>query len=59
MADVESGQVFEKSSVKVWECRNCCHIVVGTSAPDVCPACGYAQGFFETSTEQYQPKKGA
>ena len=35
--NVETAQVFEKSEVKVWECRNCGHIVVGTAAPQVCP----------------------
>ena len=39
LRDVQAQAVFEKSSVKVWECRNCGHIVVGTSAPKVCPAC--------------------
>ena len=38
---------LRKSSVKVWECRNCGHIVVGTSAPKVCPACHYPQGYYE------------
>ena len=35
LKNVESKEVFEKSSVKVWECRNCGHIVVGTKAPEV------------------------
>ena len=32
--NVETAQVFAKSEVKVWECRNCGHIVVGTKAPE-------------------------
>ena len=44
LSNVESAAVFEKSSVKVWECRNCGHIVVGTKAPDECPACGVVDG---------------
>ena len=47
LRDVQAQAVFEKSSVKVWECRNCGHIVVGTSAPKVCPACHYPQGYYE------------
>ena len=47
LRDVQAQAVFEKSSVKVWECRNCGHIVVGTSAPKVCPACHYTQGYYE------------
>ena len=41
--NVESKEVFEKSEVKVWECRNCGHIVVGTKAPEVCPTCNHPQ----------------
>ena len=47
LRDVQAQAVFEKSSVKEWECRNCGHIVVGTSAPKVCPACHYPQGYYE------------
>ena len=39
-------QVFEKSEVKVWECRNCGHIVVGTKAPEVCPVCASSTELF-------------
>ena len=51
--NVETAQVFEKSEVKVWECRNCGHIVVGTAAPEVCPTCLYRQAFFEIHCENY------
>ena len=51
--NVETAQVFEKSKVKVWECRNCGHIVVGTKAPDVCPVCGHPQAYFEVSAENF------
>ena len=53
LANVETMQVFEKSEVKVWECRNCGHIVVGTKAPDVCSTCNHPQSFFEISVENY------
>ena len=45
--------VFEKSSVTVWECRNCGHIVVGAKAPEVCSACKHPQAFFEMRAENY------
>ena len=45
--------VFEKSEVKVWECRNCGHIVVGTKAPEVCPVCNHPQSYFEVHEENY------
>ena len=51
--NVETAQVFEKSQVKVWECRNCGHIVVGTAAPEVCPTCLYSKSFFEINCENY------
>ena len=53
LTNVEMHQVFEKSEVKVWECRNCGHIVVGTKAPDVCPVCAHPQSYFELHAENY------
>ena len=53
LKNVETAQVFEKSEVKVWECRNCGHIVVGTKAPGVCPVCLHPQSFFEIHAENY------
>ena len=50
---LETAQVFEKSSVKVWECRNCGHIIVGTKAPEVCPVCNHPKSYFEISAENY------
>ena len=51
--NVEAQEVFKKSSVKVWECRNCGHIVVGTEAPLLCPVCAHPQSFFEVHAENY------
>ena len=51
--NLETKQVFEKSEVKVWECRNCGHIVVGTKAPEVCPVCNHPQSYFEIHAENY------
>ena len=51
--NVEAAEVFQKSEVKVWECRNCGHIVVGTAAPEVCPTCAHPQSYFEISAENY------
>ncbi len=53
LRNVQTAQVFEKSEVKVWECRNCGHIVVGTKAPEVCPTCLYAKSYFEITSENY------
>ena len=51
--NVETQRVFEKSQVKVWECRNCAHIVVGTKAPEICPVCAHPQAYFEINAENY------
>ena len=53
LKNVETKQVFEKSEVKVWECRNCGHLVVGTNAPEVCPVCNHPQAYFELHAENY------
>ena len=53
LKNVETAQVFAKSEVKVWECRNCGHIVVGTNAPEVCPTCAHPQSYFEIHEENY------
>ncbi len=51
--NVETKAVFEKSTVQVWECRNCGHIVVGTKAPEVCPVCAHPKSYFEIHAENY------
>ena len=51
--NVEAQEVFKKSEVKVWECRNCGHIVVGEKAPEVCPVCAHPQAYFEVHAENY------
>ena len=53
LKNVETMAVFEKSEVKIWECRNCGHIVVGTKAPSVCPTCNHPQSYFEVLAENY------
>ncbi len=53
LKNVETASVFEKSEVKVWECRNCGHIVIGTKAPQVCPVCSHPQSYFEVREENY------
>ena len=53
LKNVETATVFKKSSVKVWECRNCGHIVVGENAPDICPVCAHPQAYFEISADNY------
>ena len=51
--NVEAKEVFEKSGVTLWECRNCGHMVVGLKAPEVCPVCAHPQAYFEVRAENY------
>ena len=53
LKNIAESKVFEKSEVKVWECRNCGHIVVGTKAPELCPACAHPRSYFEIHAENY------
>ena len=53
LANVQAMEVFRKSGVTIWECRNCGHIVVGTSAPEVCPVCAHPQAYFALREENY------
>lgn len=53
LQNVETMEVFKKSGVTIWECRNCGHIVVGTEAPDICPVCKYSKSYFEVRAENY------
>ena len=51
--NIETKSVFAKSEVKVWECRNCGHIVVGVKAPEVCPTCNHPQAYFEIHKDNF------
>ena len=51
--NIEAQEVFAKSEVKVWECRNCGHIVVGINAPQICPTCKHPQAYFEVHVDNF------
>ena len=53
LKNVEMQQVFEKSEMTMWECRNCGHLVMGKKAPQVCPVCNHPQSYFEVRGENY------
>lgn len=53
LKNIETSQVFERSDVKIWECRNCGHIIVGTNAPDRCPVCDHPQAYFEITANNF------
>ena len=51
--NVKDGKVFEAGEIKIWKCRNCGHIVVGTKAPEICPICAHPKAYFEIKAENY------
>jgi rubrerythrin len=51
--NVEMNAVFEKAGERMWECRNCGHIVVGKAAPEICPVCNHPRSYFEVREENY------
>ena len=53
LKNVETAEVFKKSTVKIWECRNCGHIAVGELAPEVCPTCAHPQSYFEVHVDNF------
>ena len=53
LANIEGGLVFSRDGAAVWQCSNCGHIVIGPSAPDVCPVCDHPQSFFQLKAENY------
>jgi ferredoxin hydrogenase len=53
LKNIETSNVFKKDEVKVWECRNCGHQVIGTEAPGVCPTCKHPQSYFEVLEKNY------
>lgn len=44
---MESNQLFCKDRENLWICIGCGNIISGLCAPQICPICGYPQGFYE------------
>lgn len=53
LGNVEDNLVFKRGDELVWICRNCGHIHIGKTAPNVCPVCSHPQAYFELRTENY------
>ena len=51
LTTLENGEVFQKKSETVWQCRSCGHLATGESAPETCPVCGYKQAYFQVYKE--------
>lgn len=50
---IETGEVFSREGVNVWQCRQCGHLHVGAEAPQVCPVCGHPQAYFQQPAKNY------
>lgn len=53
LANVEGGLVFSRDGDTIWQCANCGHIVIGKTAPQVCPVCAHPQSYFQIKAENY------
>ena len=51
--NIEEGIVFSRDGDRIWQCRNCGHIVIGPKAPEECPVCNHPQSYFELKAENY------
>ena len=45
--DIHNNQLFCKPQQRLWLCLGCGNILSGECAPEVCPICGYPQGYYE------------
>ena len=53
LKNIEDELVFSSDGDTIWICRNCGHIVIGKSAPKVCPVCSHPQSYFERKANNY------
>lgn len=51
--NVETKEVFARNEIKIWECRNCGHLIIGEKAPEICPVCNYPKAYFQLHAENY------
>ena len=53
LSNIEEGLVFSREGDRIWQCRNCGHILIGQNAPEICPVCDHPQSYFELKAENY------
>lgn len=53
LKNIDDKVVFSREGECIWICRNCGHIVIGKSAPKICPVCNHPQSYFELRKENY------
>ena len=45
--NVVRGEVFCKPTETLWICMECGNIMSGICAPEICPVCGFPQGYYK------------
>ena len=53
LANVEGKLVFSREGDAIWQCLNCGHIMVGKTAPEICPVCDHPQSYFQLKAENF------
>ncbi len=53
LKNLNDKKVFSKDGDAIWQCSNCGHIVIGKTAPEVCPVCNHPQAYFQVLAENY------
>ena len=53
LANINEGIVFSRDGDMIWQCGNCGHLVIGKSAPEVCPACDHPKAYFRIEARNY------
>ena len=52
-ANIDNGEVWVKVGENRWECRNCGHVYIGESAPEVCPVCKHPRAYFQIEADNF------
>ena len=53
LKNINDEVVFSSDGDTIWICRNCGHVVVGKTAPEVCPVCNHPKSYFERKASNY------
>ena len=50
---IVDGKMFKKDDVTLWRCKKCGHEQLSGEAPNECPVCKHAQGYFEIDADTF------
>ena len=51
--NIKDGIVFSRDGDRMWQCGNCGHLIIGKSAPELCPVCKHPKSFYRLRCENY------